>query len=590
MSEETKQPSRVTKTNTRKQQLRGAAFRVLLLVAILLGVNILAAWLHKSVDLTAEKRFTLSASTQQLLNGLDDVVVVDVYLDGSELRSGFKRLREATREKLQAFKEVAGSKLVFRFSNPLAGKNDAEIGTIAKDLYEKGVKPMSVNIQEEANSSQQIIYPYALVQYKGRSMAVHLLERHPGMDPLGELNYSESTLEYKLGSAIHSLQRPDKPRIGYILGHGELNNILTFDLRQTLDQYYKVDTIDLPAEWHINDAVYDAIIINRPTMPFDENDKFKIDQYVMRGGKVLWALDAVNSPIDSLRKTGQFLTQDYDLNLDDLLFKYGYRVNTDLIEDAVQMHVTPLMVGTMPGGQPNIEMRPWTFLPVFVATSKHPIVQNLGPVIGRFVSSIDTISVPDSRKTILLESSGYSRSTPSPVRVSLSMLRYPPDPKLFRKPFRPAAVLAEGTFYSLYQNRVKTDMNRKLDSLRYSYKAQSDTSNAMIVISDGDIMINEYSSQRGPTELGYYQYTNTLFANKTFILNCLEYLTDPGSMLDARSKDAKLRLLDAKRVKEEKTQWQAINLLVPVGLILVFASVFIFIRKRKYEQPEPDAK
>ena len=569
----------------RKNQQRGAAIRLLILVAILLGINVIAARFHAGFDLTTEKRFTLSPSTKNMLTNLDDVVVVDVFLDG-EFPAGFKRLREATREKLQSFKEYAGTKVVYRFSNPLEGKSEDEVSAISKELYDKGVNPMSLNVKGEANSStQQIIYPYALVQYKGRSIPVHLMENQLGMAPMEVLNYSESLLEYKLGSAIHSLQLPTKPTIGYILGHGEMHNILSYDLMRTLDQYYKVDTIDLPTEWHINDAIYDAIIVNCPTQTFTEEDKFKIDQYLMRGGRVLWAIDAVNSPIDSLRQSGQFMTQDYPLNLDDQLFKYGVRINTDLIEDAAQMHVTPLMTGTSPGGQPNIEMRPWTFLPVFIPTSKHPIVQNLGPILGRFVSSIDTIAVPDSRKTILLESSNYSRSTPAPVRVSLSMLRYQPDPKLFREPYRPAAVLVEGKFYSLFENRMRTPMLRMLDSLKYGYKAQSDSNAAMIVISDGDIMINEFSNQRGPTEMGFYQYTNSMFSNKPFILNCLEYLTDPNSLLDARSKNLKLRLLDAARVKAEKTKWELINTVVPVGLVLLFASVYIFLRKRKYEQP-----
>lgn len=568
----------------RKNQQRGAALRLLILVAILLGINILAARFHTGFDLTKEKRFTLSPSTRNMLGNLDDVVVVDVFLEG-EFPAGFKRLREATREKLQSFKEYAGAKIIYRFSNPLEGKSDAEVGAISKELYDKGVKPMSLNVRGESNTSQQIIYPYALVQYKGRSMPVQLMENHLGMSPIEVLNYSESLLEYKIGNAIHSLQRPIKPTIGYILGHGEMNNILTYDLMHTLDQYYKVDTIDLPTEWHINDAVYDAVIINCPTQTFTDEEKFKIDQYLMRGGRILWAIDAVNSPIDSLRSGGQFITQDYPLNLDDQLFKYGIRVNTDLIEDATQMHVTPLMTGTSPGGQPNIEMRPWTFLPVFIPTSPHPIVQNLGPILGRFVSSIDTIATPDTRKTILLESSAYSRSTPAPVRVSLSMLRYNPDPKLFKKPYRPAAVLVEGKFYSLFQNRMRAPMLHMLDSLRYKFKPQTDSNSAMIVISDGDMMINEYSSERGPTEMGYYQYTGSLFANKTFVLNCLEYLTDPNSLLDARSKNLKLRLLDAGRVKAEKTKWELINTIVPVALVLVFASLYIFLRKRRYEQP-----
>lgn len=565
----------------RKQQQRQAVIRLLIMTAILVLVNILASYYHKGFDLTKEKRFTLSDATKRMLKDMKDVAVVDVYLEG-KFPAGFQRLSEATRERLRSFKEYAGGRLIFRFTDPFEGRSESEKAQIAKSLYEKGVEPVSLNVRGSDNSSEQIIYPYALVQYRGRHQAVKLLENHLGMTPLEVLNYSESLLEYKLASAIHKLQKAAKPRLGYIMGHGEQLGPHTWDLFQTLKQHYFVDTIDLTAEYRINDAVYSAIIINKPTQPFDEKDKFKIDQFIMHGGRVLWAVDMLRTPVDTLQETGQFITEDYGLNLDDQFFKYGFRINYDLVED-VQCNQIPLITGTMGNGQPQIELRPWTFLPIFTPTSKHPIVHNMDAIMGQFVSSIDTMKNAGIYKTILLTSSNYSRSTAHPARVSLSMVRYNPDPKLFKNPYRPTAVLAEGKFYSLFNNRMPASfLNLLRDSLKYHFKPHVDSFNSMIVIADGDIMLNGMSRTRGFSEMGYWEYTQSLFANKNFILNCLEYLTDPNSLLEARNKDLKLRLLDTKRAKDEELKWQFINVGVPIVLVLIFASAYLFFRKRRY--------
>jgi gliding-associated putative ABC transporter substrate-binding component GldG len=566
----------------RKQQQRQAVVRVFILAAILICANIIATRFHRGFDLTKEKRFTLSDATKRMLHDLKDVVVVDVYLKG-KFPAGFQRLAEATRERLQSFKDYGGANIVFRFVDPFEGKEESQKGEIAKDLYKKGVEAVSLNVKDNQNSSEQIIYPYALVQYHGRTKAVKLLESHLGMTPLEVLNYSESLLEYKLATAIHKLEVTGRPGIAYIMGHGEQLGPHTVDLFTTLSPYYKVDTLDLPSEYQINNGIYTAIIINKPTTTFDEKDKFKIDQFIMHGGHVLWAVDMLQAPLDSLQNSGQLITQEYPLNLDDQLFKYGVRLNGDLIED-VQCNQVPLITGTMGNGQPQIELRPWTFLPVFIPTSKHPIVNNMDPVMGKFVGSIDTVANPEVHKTILLQSSQYSRTTENPVRVSLSMIRFTPDPKLFNNGHRPVAVLLEGKFSSLYTNRMPEAFLRILkDSLRYEFKPAVDSSSSMIVISDGDIMLNSFSQSRGLMEMGYWEYTQTLFSNKNFILNCLEYLTDPHSLLEARNKDLKLRLLDTKRAEDEELKWQFVNVGIPILLVLMFASVYLFFRKRRYE-------
>lgn len=567
----------------RKKQQSQAMIRLIMLAFILVFVNILAARFHGSIDLTREKRFTLSDATKKMLQDSKEPIVVDVFLTG-ELPAGFQKLREATREKLQAFKNYAGSNLSYRFRDPFENADELAKKKIMEDLYKEGVEPVELNVKDKQNSSQQIIYPYAMVHYNGKENAVRLLDNHFGMSPLQVLNYSESLLEYKLASAIHKLQSKGKKKLAYLLGNGEPLGAQTYDMLTTLAQLYKIDTIDIHDNFKISER-YDAIIINKPTLTFEDKDKFKIDQYIMRGGKVLWAIDPLNTPIDSLQTTGQFITTDYGLKLDDQLFKYGVRVNYDLIEDATQCNPVPLITGTLTNGQPQIELRPWTFLPIFIPTSKHPIVNNMDAIMGRFASSIDTIEKTGNAKTILLESSQYSRSDPSPVRVSLNMIRYTPDRKFFNKPYRPAAVLIEGSFNSVFKDRMAPDFLQILkDSIKYEFKTVTDSANKMIVISDGDIFTNDFSQTSGVEEMGYWRYTKNLFANKSFLLNCVEYLTDPNSMLEARSKDLKLRLLDAQRIETEKTKWQVINILVPVGLILIFASGYLFFRKRKYER------
>lgn len=566
----------------RKVQKTQAIIRLLVVVGILICINMLAARYHKGLDLTKEKRFTLTAPTKKLLRNMDDVAVIDVYLEGN-FPAGFQRLKEATIERLQSFRDVAGTKVIYRFYNPIEGKSDDEQGKIYQQLAAKGITPINLRVQGEDNGySEKFVFPYALVQYNGKEEAVRLLENNMGLNPLENLNHSEALLEYKFANAINKLSMPQKPEIAYIMGNGEALGLRTIDLLSTLPRYYKLDTLDLANSLYIP-STYKAIIINGPTMPFEDKDKFKIDQYVMNGGSILWAVDQINTPMDSLQRSEQFVAMDMGLNLNDMLFKYGARINYNLIED-LQCLSIPVTVG-MQGDRPQIDLRPWIYYPVFGMESKHPIVKNMNYVMGRFVSSIDTIKNPEVKKTILLQSSKYSRVAAAPLRVSLSTLRYPQREDMFTKPNQPAAVLLEGKFRSLFKNRLHPDFLRVLrDSLNRDFKVSSDTIGKMILIADGDIMLNDFAQQTGPMEMGFWKYTQTRFANKEFILNCLEYLTDNSGLLAARSKDTRLRQLDPSRVKKEKNTWVITNIGVPLLYVGLFASVFLFFRKRKYER------
>jgi ABC-2 type transport system permease protein len=557
--------------------------RFVLIIGILLLINIISSRLHKRIDVTSEKRFSLSTPTKKLLKGLKEEVVIEVYLKGN-LPAGFQRLSEGAQDVLQEFQAYGGSKLRFKFFNPIEGKNDNEKVEIFKQLSTKGINPVNLKIQRDDDDgySEKIIFPAAKISYNQKETSISLLESHMSMTPDERLNYSQSLLEYKFASAIKQLIIPGKKKVAYLVGEGEIISANTIDMLTTIEKYYDLDTIDINQNIEIS-KVYAATIICKPSFPFDEKNKFKIDQYVMQGGHLLWMIDPLRMELDSLRRSDATMAVDYGLNLEDILFKYGVRINPDLVEDFLQCNPIPVTVGNI-GDQPDIRQLPWMYFPFSIPSSKHPIVNNMDAVMFTNVSSMDTIGNPEIKKTILLTSSERSRRVPSPVRISLSSLKFKPQAEMFKEKNIPLAVLLEGKFQSAFANRVDPNFLRiYTDSLKKDYAIECEQPNKMIVVSDGDVFINDFSQNRGPMECGYYKVTDQLFANKTFILNCLEYLTDDYGLLEARNKSLQLRLLDGVRVKNEKIQWQLLNIALPIALILMFASAYFFFRKKKYE-------
>ncbi len=555
---------------------RQAIIRLVTMGLILICLNVLASYMHTGLDLTREKRFTLSASTKKMLREMKEPAVIDVYLKGN-FPADLQRMQEAVREQLTAFKMIAGNKIIYRFINPLEGKPENEHKQIVRDLQQKGIDVMSLPTQEEEGYSVKVYFPYALLHYNNRETPIALLESPPGKDRSEQITTANALLEYKFASAINLLSKPTKTRIGYILGNDEAKSVKTADMLYTLATYYALDSIDLGHTIHISNA-YDAIIINQPTIPFSEPDKLKIDQYVMRGGHVLWAINQMTASMDSFTKDHlKFMTMDRGLNIDDMLFKYGVRVNNDIVED-LQCVKIPIVVG--PGKQ---EYLPWVYFPRINPIATHPIVRNMDFILGSFTNTIDTILTAGINKTVLLTTSKYSRAAGSPAIISLTKANYPGQPDNYNKSYRPVAVLMEGKFHSLYQNRLAPDYLMRLDSLHEQFVPFCKDSTSMIVTSIGNVFFNDFSNREGPMEMGYYKYTNEYFANKSFLMNCLEYLTDHSGILEARAKDVKMRLLDKGRVKSELTMWQWVNVGVPIALVLVFASAFMFFRKRRYE-------
>lgn len=552
------------------------------MMAIVVCVNVLAAYFHTGLDLTKEKRFTLTKPTKTLLNNMKEVAVVDVYLKG-EFPAGLQRLQEGIRERLRSFKEIAGNKIVYRFIDPLEGKTEQEKKLIVHNLQLKGIKVMELKTQDEEEYSMKVFFPYLLVKYNGREMPIYLLDAPPGKSSEEEISYAEAMLEYKIASAINQLGKPTKPRIAYLTGHGEPLGVKTYEMLQTLPGVYNLDSLDLSHSLSISLA-YDAIIINQPTEKFSGPDKLKIDQYVMRGGKILWVVNAMRASLDSFVNSPQFIAMNYETDLDELLFKYGVRVNHDLIED-YQCNPLPRVLND---GKPTLNK--WVYFPRLNPTADHPIVKNMDLVLASFSSTIDTLKSDGIQKTILLHTSKYSRAARSPVRVSLSMMSYPLQPEMFNRSYLPVAMLLEGKFSSLYRGRLAPEYLRLLDSLNQPFVSGCQKDNSMIVVSVGEVFSNGYTAKDGVLPMGYYQYTGEFFANRNFLLNCMEYLTDTSGVLEARSKDVKVRLLDRGRIKKEETKWQVVNVGIPIAVVLVFASAYIFFRKRRYEVKNETAK
>ncbi len=558
-------------SNKQKQAIVG----LVMMVLIIIGINILTSYFHTGLDLTKEKRFTLSAPTKKLLNNMQEVAVIDFYLKG-KFPAKFQRMQEAVEERLRSFKEYAGNKVVFRFIDPLEGKNEKEQKQIVHDLEQKGIMYLTMSSKEDEDYSMKIFFPYALVQYNGHEMPVLLLENPPNKTAEEKISYSEALLEYKFAYAINILSKPARPKVAYVVGNGEMSDIHTYDmLLNTLPYYYDLDTVNVNNVLHISLA-YDAIIVNQPTEKFTGPQKLKLDQYVMKGGHVLWVVNNLKAALDSFANTPQFIAMEYGLELDDLLFKYGVRVNNDLVEDK---QCAPL--ARTNNGQ--VDVKDWIYFPRLNPIADHPIVRNLDFILGGFTNSIDTILAPGIKKTILLQTSKYSRTSTAPVRVSLSMMNYAMPEKMFDKSYKPVAVLLEGKFLSAFNNRLAGDYLKDLESINEKFKPKCDSETSMIVVSVGNIFRNEYSTKQGVMPIGYYPYSNEFFENRSFLLNCLEYLTDKSGVLEARSKEVKLRLLDGGRVKDEKNMWQMVNVGIPIVLVLVFASAYMFFRKRRYE-------
>ncbi len=549
--------------------------------AVLVLANVLGNLFFAQLDLTEEKRFTLTQPTRELLRAIDDVVYVRILLEG-EFPAGFKRLQRATRELLQDFRGYSPW-IEFEFENPNEGTVE-EKNRRRQELSELGIHPTNLRLKDAEGTEEKLIYPWAIVYYKGREAYVNLLESQGMQNPHVVLNNSIALLEYKFANAISKLMKGTKPYIAFTVGHGELNERERKDLVNHLAEYYNVGTFVLDSAGYIPDEVA-VLIVARPRGPFSEKDKFKIDQYVMRGGKVIWLIDRLNAALDSLRGRDAFVPFDYDLQLEDLLFKYGIRIEPNLLLD-LQCGLIPQVVG-MQGGQPQIDLFKWYYFPIVTPDLDHPITKGLDGVYLEFPSTIDTtvrIKTPVKR-TVLLHSSPYSRVQYAPVRLNFDILHYEPDPDKFSKGPYPVAMLLEGEFPSLYEHRVTQQMLAGLEQMGRPFRSRS-VPTRMLVVSDGDVARNPVNPDGTILPLGYNRFMRYQFANRDFLLNAIEYLQDPDGVIAARAKDVKLRLLDTVRAREERLKWQMLNLVLPLVFLLAFGIGWNGWRRLKYARQQ----
>lgn len=547
---------------------------------MLIAVNIIASHIHTRIDLTSEKRFTLSAPAKKLLENIDGTVRIKVFLKG-KFPSGFRHLSESVRELLEEFRRYAGHRLTYEFVNPLAGLPDSTQMKVRDSLTAMGIMPYNVKAQQNVSEgvSVQLIFPGALVDYNGHELPVNLLQPQPGLDPLQTLNHSEALLEYDFMHAIGQLSMNEPPLVAYMLGNGEPLTPNVYDALNVIQQNYRLDTINLATRPNIS-SQYNAIVFLEPQVPFTEDEKLKIDQYVMQGGKILWCFSPVNASMDSLQKQSSFLAFDKGLNIGDMLFNYGVRINADLVQD-LQCFSIPITVGNM-GNRPQIERLPWPFDPLLMPQQDNPVTKNMDAVLSQFPSSIDTTAATGIRKTVLLATSRYSRTIGTPFKITLESEKVQPDPRLFIKQHIPIAVLLQGTFPSIFKDRLNDQMLAQIQmNFHHPYKSQS-SDTRMIVVSDGNMFMNAVSPQDGPLEMGMDPYTRQLFANREFFENCLTYLTDTTGIIQARNKDFKLRLLDKAKIGQQKTTWQVLAFLIPIAFVLLFAVIFQFVRQRKF--------
>ncbi len=559
---------------TRSNKKQSAIQLSIALISILL-LNVIGSFLFKRFDLTSEKRYTLSDATKKLLTELEDVVYIKIYLEG-EFPAGFKRLRNETKEMIDEFRAYGEDNIQYEFINPNESSDEAQKKELYKQLYDHGLKPTDLQVKGNDGQSQQIIFPGALLSYRSREVPLQLLKSIIGAQPEEMLNNSIQGLEYEISNSIRKLTNNNKPKIAFIDGHGELDTLQTYDIMKSLQEYYLVERVTLNEQLN-SLLLFKAAVIAKPDSAFSEKDKFIIDQFIMKGGKILWLIDPMFATLDSLKSDGSTIGISNSLNLDDQLFKYGVRLNSNLIMD-IQAAPIPIVTGQT-GNQPQQQLFPWYYYPLAFPTSSHPIVNNLNAVRFEFASSIDTLSNKGVKKTILLESSKYTKLKNSPVNISLGIVRFKPKMEQFNKANQAMAVLLEGKFQSVFKNRVTPQV---LKDSAIQFKAESGP-NKMIIVGDGDIIKNEVKKGSNYIiPLGIDKYTREEYGNKNFILNCMNYLLDDSGLISVRSRVLKLRLLDQEAIEKNTLQWKILNTVFPILFIILLGFIQNAMRKRKY--------
>jgi ABC-2 type transport system permease protein len=575
--------------NIRRQNILG----IIAVLLVLVFANVISSYLFRRFDLTSEKRYTLSESTKDVLKGLDDQVLFRVYLEGDDLPAEYRRFRNDIKNMLDQFRAYS-SNVEYEFINPNAFKTEEEKMQLYQTLVKKGLVPIPIATEEEGVQKQQVVYPAMEVTYKGRETALQLQSAGLSSRSTEEvINTSVENLEYNFVTALHRLTRPVQARVGFLTGHNELDKIDIYDIQMSLVDDYKVENVYLNQNinaltgriQNVSDSSvtvsnkYDVLVIPKPLETFSDKDLYVIDQFVMYGGKILWLVDALDADLDSLQGKEQTFATRLPTNLEEMFFNYGVRINPDLLMD-YRCRGIPMM-----GNDNRMQLVPWYYFPTLVPNSDHPIVRNLDVLKTDFISSIDLID-NNIKKTVLLTTSDHVHIKNAPVNVQLADARIPVNEQLFNRSNLPVAVLLEGSFQSLFRNRLATAF---MELSEIGYKSECEKPTQMIVVSDGDIIRNGVqSSEQGlyPLPLGYDKYTDVMFANKTFILNAINFLAGDEAMIDARPRNIAIRRLDVAKVKSQRGYYQFANIVYPVVLVLLLAAVVLCARVLRYRRKQ----
>jgi ABC-2 type transport system permease protein len=548
-------------------------------IACLLAVYATSQYLFFRWDLTAEKRYSISDQTKKLMKGIKGDIKVKIYLDG-DLNAGFLKLRKDTKEMLDEFQAYSDADFEYEFINPSAAKDEKDRDKKYAELEKKGLHLIIDNEDkdEDGQSITRIVCPWAEISYKGKTIAVNLLSDVTGKSREDKLNNSSENLEYTLTDALRQLTSKNINKIAFIEGHGELPEILTYDISQTLAKYYEVDRGQLSDDPNCL-SQFKAIIIAGPTKEFSEKDKYIIDQYIMHGGKVLWMIDGVRISLDSLRTQSQTIGIPLSTNLDDQLFRYGVRIDPVLVQD-VQCSLVPVNTAQT-GDQPKWTPSPWYYAPLLLTSPSHPVTKNLTPVKSEFASAIEFVGNDSTMKrSVLLVTSTGTHVQMMPSLVSMNIINVQKSGQYFNTGNVPVAVAMEGHFTSDFANRMMPD------GIHTTQLPMSKSfSTKMIVVSNASIICNDVDGSdgnNGIVPLGYDKYMNQQFGNKDFVLNCVNYLTDDEGWMNLRNRDLQLRMLNKPAVIGQRRFWQWANVILPLFILAIFGTSYYYYRKKKF--------
>lgn len=538
-------------------------------IAVLALLNFLASKFYFRLDLTEDQRFTLMPATQKLLKDLDRDVHINVYLHG-DFPAAFERLENATRETLEEFRAISGKKVFYQFIDPSNASTEEERQQNYRQLIEAGLSPTNLFFNEGGKRTEKLIFPAALVQSDTLTIPVQLLKSNRSKSSEEQLNQSYENVEFQLATAIREIVQPERKKVGLVVSHSNLPPGRFADIIANLQLFYDVYLdVNQPGSY----LGLDALIVMKPDSAFTEHEKYNLDQYVVNGGKVLFFVDGVK--VDSVALEGSY-AQPLDLNLGDLFFKWGVRVNPNLVKD-MQSGLIALNVGNL-GDRPQVQPLPWRFFPLLSNFASHPITRNTDALITRYLSTIDTLNAPGLKREPLLFTSPYTRVLKAPVLLSYNEARQQPHPDEYSQGVQMAGVLVTGTFQSLYTNRILPS-----DSRYETFQPQGDEGKVLIC-SDGDLVVNDIDYDRQvPYPLGYDRVSREIFGNKDFILYAVDYLIDAEGIILARNKNIALRLLDKIKISQERTWWVLGNIAVPPMLICFLCGWIGFLSKRKFK-------